>query len=256
MKKQTLPFSTFVLAAIALPLAAQTASTPMHHTASTVHHTSTVGGGCVRLPEFSSKIPAVPAGSPCAKALYTLTRTPDVHLDYASQLLTPEVRDFLAPEKTTYSLDYIDTFVGSGPLAQPKKWYTVHYTGYLPDGTKFDSSLDRGEPISFPYGQHRVIPGWDTGFEGMHVGGKRRIFVPYELAYGEAGRAPVIPAKSELIFDIELIAQSDEAPKPKAPPTPVPHKPVTPPASAPTTPPTSTTTPASTTTPPPAKPQQ
>jgi peptidylprolyl isomerase len=109
----------------------------------------------------------------------------------------------------------------------------VHYTGYLAaDGTKFDSSLDRGEPISFPYGQHRVIQGWDTGFEGMHIGGKRRLFIPYQLAYGETGKPPVIPAKSTLVFDVELIGQSDEQPKPPAPkPAPAPTTP--PPAAAP-----------------------
>jgi peptidylprolyl isomerase len=112
----------------------------------------------------------------------------------------------------------VDTKIGTGELAQPRKWYTVHYTGYLTDGTKFDSSVDRGEPITFPYGAHRVIPGWDTGFEGMHVGGKRRLFIPYELAYGESGRPPVIPPKAELIFDVELISQSDTPPEPKTPP--------------------------------------
>jgi peptidylprolyl isomerase len=238
--------------AAALPLAAQTPA-PVHHTATAgVHHT---GGGCVTLPEFSSKIPALPAGLSCAKPLYTLTRTPDVKLDYAAPFISPEVRLALAPPAGTYSLVYIDTKVGTGDLIQPKKWLTVHYTGYLPDGTKFDSSLDRGEPISFPYGQHRVIPGWDTGFEGMHIGGKRRLFIPYELAYGEAGHPPVIPAKSELIFDVEFIAQSDEQPKPKTPPTPPapPAKPLTttpPPAPAakPATPPAGTTA-----TPPPNK---
>jgi peptidylprolyl isomerase len=95
----------------------------------------------------------------------------------------------------------------------------------LPDGTKFDSSYDHPDhqPIAFPYGAHRVIPGWDTGFEGMHVGGKRRLFVPYQLAYGEMGRLPVIPPKSELIFDVELISQSDMPPQQPAMPGQTPH---------------------------------
>jgi peptidylprolyl isomerase len=264
MKIHTLPLPALVFAMAALPLAAQTTAAThptVHHTAAGVHHYA--GGGCVKLPEFSSKIPALPTGLPCAKALYTLTRTPDVHLDYASPLLSPDVRESLASEKSTYSLDYIDTKIGDGPLLSPKKFLTVHYTGYLVDGTKFDSSVDRGEPITFPYGQHRVIPGWDTGFEGMHIGGKRRIFVPFELAYGEAGRPPVIPAKAELIFDIELISQSDEMPKqqqpmqgrrPSTPQQPIhpasPAQPATPPASTP--PPAKTTPPPSSTTPPPA----
>jgi peptidylprolyl isomerase len=129
--------------------------------------------------------------------------------------------------KTIYALKYVDTLVGTGPLAEPSilgtsmadskiKWYSVRYTGWLTDGTKFDSSYDHpgGEPITFPAGAHRVIPGWDTGFQGMHVGGKRRLFIPYQLAYGEAGKPPVIPAKSDLIFDIELVSVSDKPPAP------------------------------------------
>jgi peptidylprolyl isomerase len=124
--------------------------------------------------------------------------------------------------KNLYALRYIDTEIGTGPLAEGRKFYTVHYTGWLTDGTKFDSSHDHpgGEPIVFPYGGRRVIPGWDTGFEGMHVGGKRRLFVPYQLAYGEGGRPPVIPAKADLIFDVELVAQSDIPPEPKPAPAP------------------------------------
>jgi peptidylprolyl isomerase len=157
------------------------------------------------LPAISAKIPALPATAP---------KCPTVG----------------------YELTWIDTKIGTGELAAPKKWYTVHYTGYLLDGTKFDSSVDRNEPITFPYGAHRVITGWDTGFEGMHVGGKRRLFVPYQLAYGEAGRPPVIPEKAELVFDVELISQSDTPPAPKTPPAPpAGAKPATPPATAPTT---------------------
>jgi peptidylprolyl isomerase len=89
----------------------------------------------------------------------------------------------------------------------------VHYTGWLADGTKFDSSVDRGQPIEFPQGNRRVIPGWDTGFDGMRVGGKRRLYIPYQLAYGENRKGP-IPAKANLIFDVELVAQRD----PNAPP--------------------------------------
>ena len=241
MKTQTLPLASLILAVAALPLGAQTTATPtVHHTAA-VHHAATPG--CVKTPDLSPKIPALPANAPCAKILYTLTHTPDTHLDYVSPLVSPELRADLAGQKTTYSLIYVDTAIGTGALAQPGKFYTVHYTGYLPDGTKFDSSVDRGEPITFPYGKHRVIQGWDTAFEGMRIGGKRRLFIPYQLAYGEAGRPPVIPAKSELIFDVEFVAQGDDMPKPKAPPvrqplstqpnTGVPAKPMTPPTPPP-----------------------
>ncbi len=253
MKTQTLPplslTASLILALAALPLGAQTATPTVHHTTA-AHHIAP--GGCVKTPEVSPKIPALPANAPCAKILYTLTHTPDIHLDYASPLISPELRADLAGQKTTYSLIYVDTAVGTGPLAEPGKFYTVHYTGYLADGTKFDSSVDRGEPITFPYGKHRVIAGWDTGFEGMRIGGKRRLFIPYELAYGETGRPPVIPAKAELIFDVEFIAQGDEMPKPKAPPAPMAHPmPGQPAPGKPATPP-----PASSTTPPPSKPQQ
>jgi peptidylprolyl isomerase len=118
--------------------------------------------------------------------------------------------------KALYTLKYIDTVIGKGPLAEPQKWYTVRYTGWLTDGTKFDSSYDHpgGEPISFPDGVKKVIIGWDTGFEGMHVGGKRRLFIPYQLAYGGDGRPPVIPAKANLVFDVELVGMSDTQPEP------------------------------------------
>jgi len=240
MKTHSFPLASLILAAAALPLGAQTTATPtVHHTTTTaVHHAATPG--CVKTPELSPKIPALAANASCAKILYTLTHTPDTHLDYVSPIVSPELRADLAGQKTTYSLTYVDTVIGTGALALPGKFYTVHYTGYLPDGTKFDSSVDRGEPISFPYGKHRVIQGWDTAFEGMRIGGKRRLFIPYQLAYGEAGRPPAIPAKAELIFDVEFIAQGDEMPAPKTPPTPMAHpqpdhKPMTPPTPPPTT---------------------
>lgn len=138
---------------------------------------------------------------------------------------------------TMYSLKYIDTKIGTGPLAEPRKYYTVNYTGYFPDGTKFDSSVDRKEPFTFPYGAHRVIIGWDTGFEGMHVGGKRRLFVPYQLAYGPLGNPPRMPAKANLIFDVELISFSDTPPAPPTPPAAPKVVPPAKPADAPAAPP-------------------
>ena len=182
----------------------------------------------------------------------------------------PNVPHVTGTPKPLYALRYIDTVVGNGPLAEPRKWYTVHYTGWLTDGTKFDSSSDHPgkEPISFPYGSRQVIPGWDTGFTGMHVGGKRRLFIPYQLAYGEQGRPPVIPPKSDLIFDVELVSFSDTQPAPKTPPAdaqapagssqpPAPGsaKPVTPagsasPSSNPSAPPPTQSTTPDTTTPP------
>lgn len=109
------------------------------------------------------------------------------------------------------TLRFIDVKAGDGALAAPGKEFTVHYTGWLRDGTKFDSSVDRGDPLSFVQGRRQVIAGWDVGFEGMKVGGKRRLFIPYQFAYGENGRGS-IPPKAELIFDVELLGVKDAAP--------------------------------------------
>jgi peptidylprolyl isomerase len=116
---------------------------------------------------------------------------------------------------TQYSMRYIEVAIGTGKLAEPGKVYVVQYTGWLRDGTKFDSSRDRPEPLSFEQGKRKVIPGWDAGFEGMRVGGKRRFLIPYQLAYGEKGRGK-IPPKAELIFDVELMDVKDPPPDPAA----------------------------------------
>ncbi|HLJ47049.1 MAG TPA: FKBP-type peptidyl-prolyl cis-trans isomerase [Bryobacteraceae bacterium] len=100
-------------------------------------------------------------------------------------------------------LRYIDIKQGDGAPAEAGKQYTVNYTGWLRDGTQFDSSVGR-DPLQFVQGRRQVIAGFDIGFDGMKVGGKRRIFIPYQLAYGEQQRGK-IPPKSELIFDIELL---------------------------------------------------
>jgi uncharacterized damage-inducible protein DinB len=105
------------------------------------------------------------------------------------------------------TLRYIDIKEGDGPPAAWGKEFTVHYTGWLRDGTQFDSSAGR-DPLKFVQGRRQVIAGFDVGFEGMKVGGKRRIFIPYQLAYGEQQRGP-IPPRSDLIFDVELVAVKD-----------------------------------------------
>jgi peptidylprolyl isomerase len=229
----------------------------------------------------------------------------------------PPVRGII---KTAFVLRYEDYKIGAGPLAEPNKLYKVLYTGWLgnngrpDDGRKFDSSddhraperdkdgkpvmgddgkpkLGEPQPMPFPQGMGRLIPGFDQGFGGMHVGGKRRLFIPWQLAYGARGRPgpdaahPGIPPKSDLIFDVELVDVSDLPtpptrpgmggmsgrpmppgapavplhPAPSAPTTPVtapsPNAPATPPASsAPTPPPSSTvpSAPATPATPPPA----
>ena len=108
----------------------------------------------------------------------------------------------------TAPLRYIEIKEGAGAPAKPAQEYTVHYTGWLRDGTKFDSSVDRGTPLKFVQGRRQVISGWEIGFEGMKVGGKRRLFLPYTLAYGELGNGR-IPPKAELIFDVELLDVRD-----------------------------------------------
>lgn len=201
--------------------------------------------------------------------------------------------------RTAFALRYQDIRVGAGALAEPGKLYHVHYTGWLAsDGTKFDSSYDHrapmmdkdgkpelgpdgqpkmGEPqvFVFPQGHGRLIPGWDQGFEGMHIGGKRRLFIPYELAYGSQGRPPKIPAKADLIFDIELIEVTDMPTQPQpqpggmrmmpqrpggAPvPAPAPSPATAPKPAAPATPPSPSpapSTPPPTTPPAPSTPQE
>ena len=114
-----------------------------------------------------------------------------------------------------FALRYVDTVVGTGAEAVAGKMVSLHYTGWLAsDGTKFDSSFAHPDkqPIQLPLGGGRVIPGWDQGIVGMKQGGKRRLFIPYPLAYGANGRPPRIPAKSDLIFDVELVDVSDGAP--------------------------------------------
>ncbi len=108
-------------------------------------------------------------------------------------------------------LRYIEVQLGTGAPAKPGQEYTVHYTGWLRDGVKFDSSVDAGKPLKFVQGRRQVIAGWEMGFEGMKVGGKRRLFLPYALAYGENGRGK-IPPKAELIFDVELLDVKDVPP--------------------------------------------
>ncbi len=102
-------------------------------------------------------------------------------------------------------LKYVDLKVGDGTVAESGMTASVHYTGWLTDGTKFDSSLDRGQPFAFKLGAGQVIRGWDEGVKGMRVGGKRKLTIPPDLGYGSAGAGGLIPPNATLVFDVELV---------------------------------------------------
>ena len=106
---------------------------------------------------------------------------------------------------TPSGLKYVDQVAGTGDVAVAGKTVSVHYTGWLENGKKFDSSVDRGQPFSFPLGAGRVIKGWDEGVQGMKVGGKRTLTIPSDLGYGSRGAGGVIPPNATLIFDVELL---------------------------------------------------
>jgi len=141
-----------------------------------------------------------------AFAVYSLTSQGDngqssQNLDQNPAIADPNIETI----STVSGLQYQELAVGSGPAAQAGDTVAVHYTGWLTDGTKFDSSLDRGAPFEFTLGRGSVIKGWDEGVAGMQPGGKRKLIIPAELAYGERGTGGVIPPGAILVFDVELV---------------------------------------------------
>ncbi len=109
------------------------------------------------------------------------------------------------PTTTASGLQYWDIVTGTGATATPGNTVKVHYSGFLTNGQKFDSSRDRGEPFSFPLGAGQVIKGWDEGVAGMKVGGQRQLRIPPDLGYGATGAGGAIPPNATLIFDVELL---------------------------------------------------
>ena len=106
---------------------------------------------------------------------------------------------------TSSGLVIEDLVVGDGAEAAKGNRVTVHYTGWLTNGSKFDSSVDRNDPFDFPLGRGHVIPGWDEGVAGMKVGGKRKLTIPPHLGYGAYGAGGVIPPNATLVFEVELL---------------------------------------------------
>jgi peptidylprolyl isomerase len=132
----------------------------------------------------------------------------DVEIMDVQKIVAPKLYDItnLEAKKTASGLTYYEVNrSASTNRAMAGKTVKVHYSGYLANGKMFDSSIERGEPIEFPLGQGQVIPGWEEGIALMNVGDKLRLVIPYALAYGEQGRPPVIPAKADLTFDVELV---------------------------------------------------
>lgn len=138
-----------------------------------------------------------------ALVIWELTR--DKPQTTSQEDIQKQLQEQLANQNKGEKVESTDITIGNGAEAVTGKEVTVHYTGTLTDGKKFDSSLDRNEPFSFTIGSGQVIPGWEQGVAGMKVGGKRKLVIPPSLAYGEQSPSPDIPPNSTLVFEIELL---------------------------------------------------
>jgi FKBP-type peptidyl-prolyl cis-trans isomerase len=171
-------------------------------TSSTSSTPATSGSGEAATSARSST--PVAAGTPSGSAPATAPSTP------AAAVAPEGAASDQAPNparlhRLASGLVYEDIVVGDGKMADPGLTAIVHYTGWLKNGTKFDSSLDRDQPFRFEIGAGQVIRGWDEGVKGMRVGGKRRLTIPPDLGYGAAGAGGVIPPNATLVFDVQLL---------------------------------------------------
>jgi FKBP-type peptidyl-prolyl cis-trans isomerase FkpA len=123
-----------------------------------------------------------------------------------SQISEKGIGTIMGEKITDSGLKFEDLNLGKGDIAVPGDKVSVHYTGWLIEGEKFDSSLDRNQPFDFTLGKGMVIAGWDEGVAGMKVGGKRRLTIPPQLGYGARGAGGVIPPNATLVFDVELLS--------------------------------------------------
>ncbi|MBU6229614.1 MAG: FKBP-type peptidyl-prolyl cis-trans isomerase [Cyanobacteria bacterium REEB459] len=153
--------------------------------------TAALGG-----PDSEARLDA--AATPVAMAMAVTGSAADL-------LSSPPAPESRQPITTASGLRYVDLVEGTGAMPQTGQRVTVHYTGTLEDGTKFDSSRDRGRPFTFQIGVGQVIKGWDEGVSTMRVGGQRQLTIPPELGYGSRGAGGVIPGNATLVFDVELL---------------------------------------------------